>query len=178
MRYYVKYRKVPAKSAAQKTQSAAASSQNPDNKAFGGKQSGKAIAKAELRSMLPVAALCNGIILIICLIWAFAGAEAQWMTRLIQTVVGLILGNLLSAGYFYTLGWSADIILSGKKQQSAKRRAQIAYLLRYSALLAVLIAALLLKIAALLPLIAPLFFPKLHYFLSALRQPPGKSTKK
>jgi hypothetical protein len=183
MRFYPKYKKYRKIKPPAKKSASVNSGEKPDSNAFGDKSNGKTIVKTELRAMLPLIVVCDAILLIICLVWAFAlpadDLPERW-SRLLQSGVGLILGNALFAANFYALGWSADIILAGKKQQKAKSQAQVAYMLRYLALFAVLITALLLKIAALLPLLAPLFFPKIYYFICALRQPapPGKKPRK
>lgn len=124
----------------------------------------------ELKTMLPVALIVNGLVLLgISLYGIFEGAA--W-----RAVTGLIYGNFLGAGNFILIGATAVSTVTKANEKKGKFFANMSYGIRYVGLFLLLGGALWLDLIDLIPAFIPLFIPKLHYtlkYLSAGDNPPN-----
>ncbi|MDR0804570.1 MAG: hypothetical protein LBN42_02135, partial [Oscillospiraceae bacterium] len=98
--------------------------------------------------------------------------DTQW-----KYFTGLALGNILSVAWFLSIGVGADIFLSKKFRNEGKARgfANAVYGVRYLGLMIVCCLILVLKLANIFFLVAPLFFIKIHFYIDALKKRPDKT---
>lgn len=125
------------------------------------------ITLKELVSMLPFYGIMDGLLVIGCVIYGvFCGFD--W--RLFS---GIFLGTVISIVNFYAMGRSAQTTLTKKDSQKATRYARAMYGIRFILLFLALALILYIKIAALFTLLLPLFYPKLYYTITVLKQKSG-----
>lgn len=126
----------------------------------------------ELKTMLPVALIVNGLVLIgISLYGIFEGIT--W-----RAITGLACGNILSAGNFILIGRTAVSTVAKANEKKGKFFANMSYGARYIGLFLLLAAGFTLKIIDMVPAFVPLFIPKLHYtfkYLLSGDNPPNLS---
>lgn len=111
----------------------------------------------ELKEMIPIALIVNGLIMVgIALYGIFEGITWRAMT-------GLLLGDLLFIGNFILAGAGAVSAVTKATAKQGQFSANMSYGLRYIGLFAVLALGLTLKVIDIIPAFLPLFIPKLHY---------------
>jgi len=126
--------------------------------------SAERIALGELRAMLPFFAVCDGVILIISGICGLFGLNADW-----RVITGLLAGNAVTALNFLLIGVTAGYVIRRKNVQRAKTFSGFSYGARFIGMFAVFGALLYIKAVNPVTALAPLFYPKLYYTLSALK---------
>lgn len=112
---------------------------------------------AELRSMLPMFLIVNGLVLIGLALYGFFEG-ITW-----RAFTGLLLGNVLCIGNFILLGASAARTVTQATEKKGKFHATASYGGRYIGLFLCLAIGLYFKAIDIIPAFAPLFVPKLHY---------------
>lgn len=111
----------------------------------------------ELKTMLPMFLIVNGLTLIgIAVYGIFEGVTWRAFT-------GLLLGDLLCIGNFILLGAAATKTVAQATEKKGKAFATVSYGGRYIGLFLCLAAGLYFKVIDVIPAFAPLFVPKLHY---------------
>ena len=111
----------------------------------------------ELKTMLPMFLIINGLVLIgLALYGIFEGITWRAFT-------GLLLGNLLCIGNFILIGASAVKTVAQATEEKGKLFANASYGGRYIGLFLCLAVGLYFKVIDIIPAFAPLFVPKLHY---------------
>lgn len=112
---------------------------------------------AELKNMLPMFLIVNGLLLIgLALYGIFEGITWRAFT-------GMVLGNLLCAGNFILTGASAVNTVAMSTAKKGQLYANLSYGGRYIGLFVCISLGLVLKVIDIIPAFVPLFVPKLHY---------------
>lgn len=114
-------------------------------------------AVGELKEMLPMFLIVNGLVLIgLALFGFFQGITWRAFT-------GLLLGNFLCIGNFILLGAAATKTVAQATEKKGKAFATVSYGGRYIGLFLCLAIGLYFRVIDVIPAFAPLFVPKLHY---------------
>lgn len=124
----------------------------------------------ELKAMLPMFLIVNGLALIGLAVYGFFEG-ITW-----RAFTGLLLGNLLCAGNFILLGAAAMKTVTQATEKKGKAYATVSYGGRYIGLFLCLAAGLYFKVIDVIPAFIPLFVPKLHYTITYVF--PGKGPDK
>ena len=124
----------------------------------------------ELKDMLPMFLIVNGILLIGLAVYGFFEG-ITW-----RAFTGLLLGDLLCVGNFILLGAAATKTVTQATEKKGKAFATVSYGGRYIGLFLCLAAGLYFKVIDVIPAFVPLFVPKLHYTIKYVF--PGKSPDK
>jgi hypothetical protein len=121
------------------------------------------IVLQEIKSAIPTFLICNAIILVICMIYGFTTAH-DW-----RFYTGLAVGNTAMLLNFYALGVKAGNIARMKEARRARIYALTNFFLRYIG--AFVFFGIMIYFRLMSPVTAaiPLFFPKLHYSIMAIR---------
>lgn len=125
--------------------------------------SAKSLALGELRSMSPTFLMCDGLTLIVSGICGLAGLNVDW-----RVLSGLVVGNAVTALNFFLIGVTAGYVIRRKNPEKAKRFSGVSYGARYVGMFIVFGALLCLRCVNPVTALVPLFFPKIHYTLTAL----------
>lgn len=118
----------------------------------------------ELREMLPIYIIGAAALL--------AGSTVYWLISGafdFRHITGIIAGSALSVGYFYSLGHFTGAALRRKNGKKAAFTANMYYGMRYAALFAAYSLLLAFNLANVVTSIIPLFFPRIFYFISAVK---------
>ena len=114
-------------------------------------------AYGELKSMVPMFLIVNGLILIGLAVYGFFEG-ITW-----RAFTGLLLGNLLCVGNFVLTGAAAVRTVAQATAKKGQFYANLSYGGRYIGLFVCIAAGLYFKVIDVIPAFAPLFVPKLHY---------------
>ena len=118
----------------------------PKNPAFG-----------ELKDMLPMFLIVNGLVLIGLAVYGFFEG-ITW-----RAFTGLLLGDILCVGNFVLTGASAVKTVAQATAKKGQFYANVSYGGRYIGIFICLALGLTFKVIDLIPAFVPLFVPKLHY---------------
>lgn len=118
----------------------------PKNPAFG-----------ELKGMVPIFLIVNGLVLIGLAVYGFFEG-ITW-----RAFTGLLLGNILCIGNFILLGAAAANTVTKSTAKKGQLYANFSYGARYIGLFLCLAAGLYFKVIDVIPAFVPLFVPKVHY---------------
>jgi len=99
------------------------------------------------------------------LIYCFVSGIGDW-----RIFTGILFGSTVSAVNFYLLAYSIEKTLGRKKAESAKRVANIWYGARFIGMAAVFSFLFALDLANIFASLIPLFFPRIHYFITAIKK--------
>jgi hypothetical protein len=114
--------------------------------------------------MIPSVLICNGIVLLGVVIYSvFAAFDWRFLT-------GLLVGNAATLANFYYLGVKTANIVRMKEVRRARVYATVGFFLRYFGAFAVFGALVHFGLVNMITLLIPLFFPKIHYTIKALRK--------
>lgn len=120
----------------------------------------------ELRATVPAFIGGNLVLLAGCAIYGiFCGFDWRMFT-------GIIAGNIISAANFYLMGRSVERTIKRRNAKKAQFHANASYAVRYLGMFAALAVLLALKVVLIVPAVVPLFFPRIYYFINALRHKP------
>lgn len=118
----------------------------------------------ELREMLPLLLVCNGIILLtVVSVGLVFGADWRLYT-------GLLVGNLLFAANFLLLGRTALSIAQSKDARRGRVLGNFSYGARYIGMFVILALLLTFRLISPFTAVIPLFYPKIYYTVQALRR--------
>ncbi|MCL2754219.1 MAG: ATP synthase subunit I [Oscillospiraceae bacterium] len=117
----------------------------------------------ELKGMVLTLALCNAVVIIICVVLCAVTGDWQW-----QLATGLALGNVATIGNFIFLGYKSARIIRRKDRRYAQVFSSVMFFVRYFGAFALF--GLLIRLDVINPftVVAPLFYPKIHYTLKAI----------
>lgn len=118
----------------------------PKNPAFG-----------ELKGMVPMFLIVNGLLLIGLAVYGFFEG-ITW-----RAFTGLLLGNALCIGNFILMGVTAANTVTKSTAKQGQLYANVSYGARYIGLFICLAVGLFFKVIDVIPAFVPLFVPKLHY---------------
>jgi len=121
------------------------------------------IVLSEIKGAIPTFLICNAIVVVICVVYGLV-ASHDW-----RFYTGLLLGNAAMLMNFYALGVKAGNITRMKDARRARVYALSNFFIRYIGALAVFGVMIYFKLMSPLTAVVPLFFPKLHYTISAIR---------
>ena len=111
----------------------------------------------ELKTMLPMFLIVNGLVLIGLALYGFFEG-ITW-----RAFTGLLSGNLLCIGNFVLMGAAATKTVAQATAKKGQFFANVSYGGRYVGLFLCLAIGLTFKVIDIIPAFAPLFVPKLHY---------------
>ena len=114
----------------------------------------------ELKAMLPMFLIVNGLVLVGLAVYGFFEG-ITW-----RAFTGLLLGDLLCIGNFILLGAAAAKTVAQATEKKGKAFATVSYGGRYIGLFLCLAAGLYFRVIDVIPAFAPLFVPKLHYTIN------------
>ena len=111
----------------------------------------------ELKTMLPMFLIVNGLLLIGLALYGFFEG-ITW-----RAFTGMLLGNLLCVGNFILTGAAAVNTVTKSTAKKGQLYANLSYGGRYIGLFVCIALGLTLKVIDIIPSFVPLFVPKLHY---------------
>lgn len=117
----------------------------------------------ELKDMLPLLLIFNGIILITMITLGFAfGFDYRLFT-------GLLIGNMLMLGNFLLIGTTANAISRARDFKRGQFLGNLSYGLRYIGIFVILALLLTFDLISPFTAVIPLFFPRLFYMIETFR---------
>ena len=114
-------------------------------------------ALGELKGMVPMFLIVNGLVLIGLAVYGFFEG-ITW-----RAFTGLLAGNVLCIGNFILMGAAAANTVTKATAKKGQFYANVSYGARYIGLFLCLAAGLYFKVIDVIPAFVPLFVPKLHY---------------
>ncbi|MDR2558849.1 MAG: hypothetical protein LBC86_04810 [Oscillospiraceae bacterium] len=124
---------------------------------------GERIALGELRSMLPFALVCNGLVLVISGLAGFIEVNLNF-----GIFTGLLFGNIVSAANFYAIGFASGVLLRRGKESGGRSFAGVAYGLRYFGMFALYWILASFELINLFTALIPLLYPSFYYKFKAI----------
>lgn len=119
----------------------------------------------ELKGMLPTVLICNGIVLLVCVVYTIATDSFSGSWRLLT---GLLFGNAAILANFYALGAKSARIIRRKESGYARTYTTTMFFVRYIGAFAVFGALVTFNIINMYTVVVPLFYPKIHYTIKAV----------
>ena len=114
-------------------------------------------ALTELKDMVSMFLIVNGLLLIALAVYGFFEG-ITW-----RAFTGMLLGNILCVGNFILLGAAAANTVTKSTAKKGQFYANVSYGARYIGLFICLAIGLYFKVIDVIPAFIPLFVPKLHY---------------
>jgi hypothetical protein len=120
------------------------------------------IVLTELKGMVPILLICNGVAIVSCVIYGLVVAHD------FRLYTGLVIGNAATIGNFYHLGVKAGNVARMKDASRARRYATSSFFVRYFGAFAVFGVLIHFGLINAITAVIPLFYPKIHYTIKAM----------
>ena len=123
------------------------------------------IAIAELRSMVPFFLICDGLIIIVCIIYSFITGGVNF-----RLFTGLLFGNMAAVFNFYFMAYAAGKLTMGARTEGKKPRRLVgfSYGARIITLFAVYYALMTFGVINPVTALIPLLYPSFYYKIKAM----------